>query len=368
MMKFDELFTKEVVSTLAEHNIHEPTLVQKESMTTILSGADVILCSNTGTGKTLAYLLPVLKNINKESKNIQAIVISPTRELSSQIYRQVQVLTEAFNLRAAMIIGGSDRLLIGLKKKPHIIVGCTDTIYKLNQIKKLSMHYVKTIVLDEADVLLNKVNIESTRKLIKITLKDRQLVAVAAALRPNIRDKCLSIMKNPIEINTLNNNFNTEHTYFLCESKKKFETLRKVLAFYKFEKILIFVNNKINIQEYVMKLNYHNIKARGISRETSNVLRRNAIKALSDNEANAVVTSDILSRGMDIKDLDAVINMQAPQDAYIYMHRSGRCGRHGKKGMIINLINNFELKHIKQCEKQLNIEILPGLVHKTPKT
>ncbi|OEH86420.1 RNA helicase [Desulfuribacillus stibiiarsenatis] len=323
-----------------------PTAIQEKSVPPILKGQDVIAESPTGTGKTLAYLIPILHKIDPEKKSIQAVVIAPSHELAMQIYQTVQKWTTGTTIVPTSLIGGANinKQIDNLKKAPHIIVGTTGRILELIKIKKLKMHEVKSIVVDEFDVLVAQEHIGNLNHIVKATLKDRQIVLFSATLSKQTEQIGKDLMNQPQLIQVKREDIapsNTEHIYFICEQREKIDALLKVMRAEKM-KALVFINDFEKLSELESKLKFKGISFGTLTGNSSSSERKKVINDLRDNKIAFVVTSDVAARGLDIEGLTHVINFDLPRDGNQYLHRTGRTGRMGASGTVYTLVTKSE--------------------------
>ncbi len=354
----------ELQNGLQKLNIIQPTQIQQQVIPAILSDADVIGRSETGSGKTFAYLLPLFQKIDLELRKTQIIILTPTHELAAQVQKQIELLCEKseIDIRSALIIGSASmtRQIEKLKQKPHIVVGSAGRILDLIQKKKIAAHTVKTIVLDEGDRLLDPLNIDAVKAVIKTTLKQRQLVVLSATIDSETIQKAKSIMKsNVIEIAIKHSMMPKliSHYYILSERREKFILLRKIIAGEKPAKAIVFLNNVENIAVTVDKLCYHGIKADGIYGKAYKTERQNALEKFRQGNVNVLVSSDIGARGLDIEGVTHIINLDIPEEPVYYLHRAGRTGRNGVEGKVISIVTNYEKRWLHKYEKKWNIVI-----------
>lgn len=257
---------------LTKAGITEPTTIQLEVIPPALAGKDSIGQSPTGTGKTLAYLLPLFQKIDTAKRETQAFILAPTHELAIQIQRQIELLATNTGLpvTAAPIIGDVNimRQIDKLKEKPHIITGSSGRILELVQKKKINTQTVKTIVLDEVDRLLDDNNMDSVKAVIKTTQKDRQLLAFSATVPQVTLVRVQELMNNPVEIvaaqEQAGNKPDIKHIYFVAERRDKFELLRKIVRAMPIDRALVFINRSDDVELTVDKLNYNGLTAAGI--------------------------------------------------------------------------------------------------------
>ena len=355
-----------LVAALRVAEIEVPTPIQSQVIPLALLGKDIIGQSATGTGKTLAFLLPLFQRIDIGKRETQVMIIAPTHELAIQTLRQVELLAKnsGIPVTSTSIIGNVNiaRQIDKLKDKPHIIVGSSGRILELIQKKKITSQTIKAIVIDEADRLLDDKNIESVKAVIKTTLRDRQIMLFSATITPETLEQAKKIMHEP-EVLTIEGQIgdmpDITHLYFLAEQRDKIEVLRKIVALIHNERVLIFINKSEEIETTVAKLEYHGIKAAGIHGSSFKGDRKKSLEDFRKGKIQLLVASDLAARGLDITGVNYVFNLDMPEDPQVYLHRVGRTGRAGKSGIAMNIITKPELSLINKYEKLLKINIQP---------
>lgn len=358
------------INSLEKQDIKIPTDIQEKVIPAALQNKDIVAKSQTGTGKTLAYLLPVFEKINIDKKEMQCIILAPTHELVMQIDKEIQLLSKNCEntITSCTIIGEVNmaRQIEKLKNKPYIIVGSPGRILELIKKRKITSHTIKTIVLDECDRLLDKNNISKVKDIIKTTLRERQLMAFSASINDLTLNSAASLMKEPLVIKIHNEilNTNVEHMYFLCDQRDKFELLRKIIAAENPKKSIIFINKAMEIEFIVSKLKYHHFTCYGLYGNSKKEERKRSLEAFRNGKIQFLVASDIAARGLDIKDVTHIFNLDLPEDPKEYLHRVGRTGRMNKSGTTISIINNSELSFIKKYKNKFNLDIKEKYVFK----
>lgn len=313
----------------------KPTPVQEQAAQLIMEGKDVIAESPTGTGKTLAYALPVLERIKPDQKHPQAVILAPSRELVMQIFQVIQDWKTGSELRAVSLIGGANvkKQVEKLKKNhPHIIVGTPGRVFELIQAKKLKMHEVKTIVLDETDQLVLPEHRETIKQIIKTTLRDRQLLCFSATLKKETEDVLRDMTKEPEVLKVERSKAEAgkvKHQYIICDQRDKVKLLQKLSRLHGMQ-ALVFVRDIGNLSVYAEKLAYHHVDLGILHSEAKKMERAKIIKAFEQGEFPLLLATDIAARGLDIENLPYVIHADIP-DEDSYVHRSGRTGRAGKR-------------------------------------
>jgi ATP-dependent RNA helicase DeaD len=364
-IRFEDLgLNSSLISGLSKENISEPTEVQAKAIPPALQNKDIIGQSQTGSGKTLAYLLPIFQKIDSAKREMQAIVLAPTHELVIQIEKQIKSLAENSDIKitSAAIIGEVNitRQIEKLRDKPHIIVGSAGRIMELIKRKKISAHTIKTIVIDEGDRMLDENNLNVVKDIIKTTMRDRQLMVFSAT----ISEKALNISKELMkdteiikieEQNMVSNNI--IHMFLVAEQRDKIEVLRKLVAAIKPEKGIVFINKSEEIEITTSKLEYHKLKVFGIYGSAAKEERKKAMEDFKRGDIQLLVASDIAARGLDIKGVTHIFNLDLPQDPKEYLHRVGRTGRAGESGTAISIVTEKEKSSIKSYERVFNIKI-----------
>ena len=354
---------------LGKAGIDVPTGIQTKVIPVSLLGKDIIGQSATGTGKTLAYLLPLFQKIDTSKREMQVMILAPTHELAIQIQRQIEMLSKnsGFPVTSTPIIGNVNiaRQIEKLKEKPHIIVGSSGRILELIHKKKITSQTIKTIVIDEADRLLDDKNVDSVKAVLKTTLKERQIMLFSATITPKTLELAKGIMREP-EVITVAEEFgdrpDISHMYFVAEQRDKIEVVRKMVRLVNAERALVFINKSDDIEETTEKLVYHGLKAAGIHGSSVKGDRKKSLEDFRKGKVQLLVASDVAARGLDIVDVDYVFNLDMPEDPQVYLHRVGRTGRAGKSGIAISIVTKQEVTLIHKYEKMLKLNIAAKLM------
>ena len=365
MTTFKELnLNNNLIAGLKKQNITEPTKVQSLTINKILDNKDLIVNAQTGSGKTLSYLLPMFEKIDSTKRETQVLILAPTHELVMQITEQAKLLSSnsKLDITAFSLIGevNIQKQIKNIKAiKPHIVIGTSGRVLDLIKQKKLKAHTIKTIILDEVDSLLSGNNVSVVKDIIKTTLRDRQLLGFSASLNETALDILNNVMKVPevIKIDEEPINPNINHLYIYGDRREKFTNLRKSLASAKPKRSIVFVNDEASIEVINEKLNYHKYKSVCISGKMSKEDRKNAMTAFRSGKANILVSSDLSARGLDIPDVSHVFNLDFPLSKNEYLHRCGRSARGNKKGTAISIITNQNLGTIRDYKRQFKINM-----------
>lgn len=361
---FDKLnLNKDMVEALKNLKITEATEVQEKSIPLALVGKNILAQSETGTGKTLAYLLPLIEKLQKDKKEMQAIILAPTYELCMQIHNTILELKKESNvsITSTQLIGSANiaRQIEKLKDKPNILVGSAGRVLELIRKKKITASTIKTIVLDEVDKLLDSKNIPLIKEIVKNTQKVDQFLMFSAT----INNSSLQLSKELVEdlevIRVKGSNKVNEditHNYIMVEERKKIEYLRKLIHAARPKRAIVFISNSFNVDQTLEKLKFHKINAATIHGDIDKDERKNALESFRKGKIQVLVASDVAARGLDIKGVTHVINLDTPRDPKNYLHRVGRVGRAGEKGEAYSLVDNRDLNNIRIYEKDLKLK------------
>lgn len=362
---FNELnINNSIVVGLEKQNITIPTGIQETAIPFALENKDIIAEAHTGTGKTLAFLIPIFEKINVEKREMQAIILAPTHELVVQIESQIKLLStnSGINVTSLSIMGESniEKQIKKLKEvKPHIIVGSPGRILDLIKKKKITAHTIKTIVLDEADNLLSKNKPVIIKDIIKSTMKDRQLMFFSASINKETLNLAKTLVKD-VEIIKIENkseiNPKIEHICILGSLRDRFENLRKLFAAEQPQRAIVFVNNNTDLRQINEKLQYHKVKSTAIYGNASKEERQRALDAFRRGKCNVLVSSDLSARGLDIPEVSHIISLDFPVNPDEYLHRAGRTARGNNSGVSVCLITNKDIEILQSYEKAFDIE------------
>ncbi|WP_138495207.1 DEAD/DEAH box helicase [Paenibacillus pinistramenti] len=345
---------------LAEHGITVPSPVQESAIPAVLEGRDVLAQSQTGTGKTLAYLLPVLQRIDASRKVTQALILAPTQELAMQILRESQRYSEGTGLEVQALIGGAaiGRQVERLKKHPQLVIGTPGRVRELLATRKLKLHETRTLVVDEVDQLFQLGGAGDVDDILRASLRDRQLLFLSATVTDEIRELAGREMNDPVEIGIepeQRTSATLEHLYFVCEQRDKIDMVRRIIRTYNEPKVLVFVNQIDSIGEVEAKLNYVGLNAGALYGDADKTARSLTLRRFREGEYRVLVASDVAARGLDIEQLGMVVHLDPATDSENYVHRAGRTGRMGRKGLSISVVAPQETFIIRKFARELGI-------------
>ena len=359
------------IQKLNELKITNPTNVQKKIIPLIIEGKSVLFQSETGTGKTFAFLLPLIQKINPQEKNVQVIIVAPTHELSSQIKNEI---SKVCDYKAVLCFGGAPlkRQIEALKEKPEFVIGSCTRIKELIFLKKLKLTNVKAIVFDEIDRLIESEVRDDSTDLVKLMPKDIQFVGCSATVSQNVKkvfETALSSLReeNTIELIELPSEDilkkKIQHWAIFSESRQKIDTLRSFLRAANPEKVLIFTSKLDQVEMICAKLKYKKFDCEALHAKTDKIQRKSIIDRFRSGKLKILVTSDLASRGLDIQNVTHVIQMDLPSNEDFFIHRAGRTGRSMNSGINVVIGDAYEMRKFAKLEKKLGIIVYPKVLH-----
>ena len=390
---FAELGVEEkFVSRLEKIGITSPTSIQESVIPAVLRGEDAVFQSETGSGKTFAFLIPLLQRIKDDSSDgVKIVIVSPTFELASQLKQAASSVTD---LKCALLIGGAPlkRQIESLKEKPAIAVGNPARLLELVRLKKLKISDARALVFDEADRLFSKEISSETVALAECFGRETQFIACSATISAKVEKEFSKVLEKvrgekfsaskiilPRE-SVLRDRI--EHWAFFCERRDKIDFLRRLVFALKENrkiannakhgekgggndgericpKILVFTNRADQVENITSKLKYKGMNCASLHARTKNQERQTMLAHFKNGKTPILVTSDLSSRGLDIADIEFVVQMDLPCDGDFFVHRAGRTARAGKRGVNIVLGDAYELRNLAALEKKLGIAIYP---------
>lgn len=377
---FQELgIAPQLVERLAALSITTPTTVQQQAIPPLSQGSSLVFQSETGTGKTLAYLLPLLQQIDESIQQIQLLIVAPTHELASQIKSQIQLVTD---IPAVLLIGGAPikRQVEMLKKKPLIAVGGAARLMELVYLKKLKVHQVKAIVLDEADRLLAPELRDDTTALCQALPAEVQLAACSATINGKTEKIIQSLVRRQQDEGELEKRIlppedilqkKITHIAIYSETRDKVDTLRRLLvaemeAATKGQplKAMVFTARPADVDIILSKLTYKKMQCSALHAKQDKVKRKQALDQFRKGSCPVLITSDLAARGLDIPDVTHIIQLDMPSNMDFFVHRAGRTGRNGRSGLNIVIGDGYEMRQLAAAEKKLHLVVYPKVLYK----
>lgn len=330
-------FTAELAHNIAEKGFVAPSAIQDQAITPILNGQDVIGLANTGTGKTAAFLLPLINRLAGLTVRPNVLIISPTRELAQQIDAEFRQFSRGMQLYSTLLVGGMniDRQIRDLRRRPHVVIGTPGRMKDLLERKELKLRSMSFLVLDEADRMLDMGFLPDIRRIVGEMPSDRQTLFFSATMTPEIQALTAQFLDNPVTISvrTSETSDHVEQDVVEFDDKDhKYYLLEEMLLKDEYDKVLVFGETKFGVQRLADKLNKTEIKAAAIHGNKSQSQRTRALDAFKAGKVNVLVATDVAARGLDIPNVSHVINFDTPQAYEDYVHRIGRTGRGGAMG------------------------------------
>jgi superfamily II DNA/RNA helicase len=385
------------VERLAERGISAPTEIQRRVIPPLLAGESLLFSSATGTGKTFAYLIPLLQSLlfppaeQEEAVSRKGwprvLICAPTYELCSQIKGEADFLLAGGHdegpllragerpaaghderplLRAGLVIGAAalGRQIDGLKKeRPPVIIGNPGRLLQLARMGKLRLGAVEALVLDEGDRLAAEELFEETAALIALVNPRRITAACSATLSPRVRERLMPFMGEGPRVEAAGGGEvlrgAIEHWALFSEERRKIGTLRSLLEAAKPRKALVFAARGAQVGNILSQLQYHHLPAGGLHGDMDRKARKQALEDFRRDRTRILVTSDLASRGLDIPGISHIIALDVPQTGDPYIHRAGRTGRAGNRGIMVTIGDEDELRRLANLEKKLGIIIYP---------
>ncbi len=370
MNSFSEFGLKDpILQALEDINFVEPTPIQAETLGLLInSDQDLIGLAQTGTGKTAAFSLPIIHNIDLGSKQVQAIILCPTRELCMQIGKDIQAYSKYLpKLRTQCVYGGSPihQQVKALERGCQLVVGTPGRTLDLIRRRKLKLQEVRWVVLDEADEMLNMGFQEDLNSILAETPDSKQTLLFSATMPNEIARMTKKYMDDPIEISAGTKNSgakNVSHEYYLSAPRDRYSTLKAIIDSERDMYAIVFCRTRRETKDVAEKLRNQGYAADALHGELSQGQRDKVMGKFRNRQLQLMVATDVAARGLDVDNLTHVINFNLPDELGSYIHRSGRTGRAGQKGISIAIIHSREKKKLYILEKKLGAKFVAGVL------
>ncbi|MBB5149847.1 MULTISPECIES: DEAD/DEAH box helicase [Ureibacillus] len=365
MTNFSEFnISESTLRSLKRMGFEEATPIQEGTIKFALEGRDIIGQAQTGTGKTAAFGIPIIEKIDTNNPDIQALIIAPTRELAIQVSEELYKIGYDKRVKILSVYGGQDigRQIRALKNKPQIIVGTPGRIIDHINRRTLKLEHVQTLVLDEADEMLNMGFIDDINAILEKVPENRQMLLFSATMPPAIRKIATKFMKNPKEVKIKSKEMTVENIeqYFVkTQEREKFDILTRLLDVHQPELAIVFGRTKRRVDELAQALNIRGYLAEGIHGDLSQSKRLSVLRQFKENKIDILVATDVAARGLDISGVSHVYNFDIPQDPESYVHRIGRTGRAGKSGLAVTFVTPREMGYLRIVEETTNKRMTP---------
>jgi translation initiation factor 4A len=354
-----------ILRSIYAYGFEKPSPIQRRGIKPLVDGRDVIGQAQSGTGKTATFSIGVLSRIDLTKNTTQALIMSPTHELTRQITKVISSLSEMMDgIRIKTIIGGSsidEDVNLMRDTKPHIIVGCPGRVYDMIRRRHINASTIKIVVLDEADEMLSQGFKDQIYNIFQHLNKDVQIALFSATLPPNITTLADQFMRNPVKIKVAVEQLTLEgiKQYFVAvqDDHQKYVTLKDLYGTFSSTQTIIYCNSVKRVIELYEAMIEDGYPVCCIHSSMDHDSRKNAIADFSSGTARFLISSNVTARGIDIQQVSLVINFDLPRDVHTYIHRIGRSGRWGRKGTGINFITRRDVPQIKELESYYHCQI-----------
>lgn len=362
-MKFSDLgLSAPILEAVAKKGYETPSPIQVQAIPAILSGKDIMAASQTGTGKTAGFTLPILENLSKgagtKGNQVRALILTPTRELAAQIYENVETYSENLKIRSGVVFGGVkiNPQMKRLRGGVDVLVATPGRLLDLYGQNAVKFQNLEVLVLDEADRMLDMGFIRDIKKILNLLPKKRQNLLFSATFSTEIRELAKGMINDPVEISVTPRNTTVEvidHYLYAVDKKQKTDVLIQLIKEEKWQQALVFSRTKHGANKIAKKLEQSGISSAAIHGNKGQGARTKALASLKDGSVRILVATDIAARGIDIEQLPQVVNFDLPNVPEDYIHRIGRTGRAGAKGKAVSLVSADEFDQLKDIERLL---------------
>ena len=356
-----------ILSAIHDAGYHEPTEIQHRTIPKLLAGKDVLATAQTGTGKTAAFVLPMLQNLKRAEGTARramptALVLAPTRELAVQIAESISTYSKGSRLQCAAIFGGASKSgqLTKLRSRPDIIVATPGRLLDFIDERAISLKSVMYLVLDEADRMLDMGFIPAIRRIVAMTPLERQTALFSATMPQAIRKLSGELLRNPVSIQAERGEMRVERidqSVMYVDREDKFNLLSSIIQDRGMFRALVFTRTKYKASRVAKKLSKLNLPSDSLHGDKSQSARTRALDNFKKGKIQVLVATDVASRGIDVEDITHVVNFELPNEPETYVHRIGRTARAGSVGSAVSLCDETEVKHLRGIEKLIGVAL-----------
>ena len=361
---FEDLNLKEnLLRGIYSYGYEKPSAIQQKAILPFTDGHDVIAQAQSGTGKTATFSIGMLQNIDERQDEIQALILAHTRELALQILNVIKNLSEYMNLRFNLCVGGTmirdniDELL----KNPQIVIGTPGRVLDMINKKALNTRNLKVLVIDEADEMLSKIFSNQIYDIFRFLPNSIQVGLFSATMTDEFFKLSNCFMRDPVKLLIKNEELTLEgiKQFYINVEKNdhKFDTLCDIYEACSISQTIIYANSKRGVEEISRRLNDNNFSIASIHGEMSQDERNKIMEEFRNGQSRILISTDLLSRGIDVQQVSLVINYDIPNNIESYIHRIGRSGRYGRKGVAINFVTGYDYKKMEEIEKFYSTQV-----------
>ncbi len=366
---FSELqLDSRILRAVEEMGFEEATPIQAQAIPVQMEGRDIVGQAQTGTGKTAAFGIPLLQKIDPKNKKIQAIALCPTRELAIQVAGEIRNLAKYMHgIKVLPIYGGQDitRQIRGLKDGTQIVIGTPGRVMDHMRRKTIRCDQIHTVIMDEADEMLNMGFLEDMETILSQLPEERQTVMFSATMPPAIQEIARRFQKDPVNVRVVKKELTVPKVtqyYYEVKPKTKTEVMCRLLDLYAPKRSVAFCNTKKQVDELVQELQGRGYFAEGLHGDLKQVQRDRVMNSFRAGRTEILVATDVAARGIDVDDVEAVFNYDIPQDDEYYVHRIGRTGRAGREGIAFSLAVGKEVYKLRDIQRYCRTRILPQAI------
>ena len=355
--------SKELKKALNDMEFVEMTAIQSQSIPAMIAGNDIVAQAPTGTGKTCSFGIPVVENTDTSERNVTSLILAPTRELALQIANELIRLTKyKKSIIIAVVYGGQniDRQILALKRKPQIIVATPGRLMDHMRRKTIRLDHLKTLVLDEADEMLDMGFREDIDEILQSVPEERQTVLFSATMSREILDITKKYLKAPVKIKTTKSEVtvsSVKQYYLEVSPDNKTDVLARLIDVNDFKLSMVFCNTKKKVDELAHDLTVRGYNAMGLHGDMKQSQRDRVMREFKNGNIETLIATDVAARGIDIKDIDVVFNYDLPDDMEYYVHRIGRTGRANREGVSYSLVSRREMYRLHEIMRYTKAKI-----------
>lgn len=368
-IRFEELqLSDAILRAVADMGFEAASPIQAQAIPAQLKGCDMIGQAQTGTGKTAAFGIPLLQKIDSDNRKLQAIVLLPTRELAIQVAEEIRHLAKFMHgIKVLPVYGGQDivRQIRALKEGTQVVIGTPGRVMDHMRRKTIRVDQVHTVVLDEADEMLNMGFLEDMETILSQLPKERQTVMFSATMPSAIAEIARKFQKNPVMVRVVKKELTVPEVtqyYYEVKPKNKVEVLCRLMDLYSPKLSVVFCNTKKGVDELVLALQGRGYFAEGLHGDLKQEQRDRVMNGFRNGRTEILVATDVAARGIDVDDVEAVFNYDIPQDDEYYVHRIGRTGRAGRVGKAFSLVVGKEVYKLREIQRYCKTKIIPQAI------
>ena len=374
-MRFDDFFeSDDLLDALWDMHFDEMTPIQERAIPRVLDGKDLLACAQTGTGKTAAYLLPVIDLIctgNYPQDRVNCVIMAPTRELAQQIDRQMQGFSYFLPINSLPIYGGTDGYTYeqqrkGLKLGADVVIATPGRLIAHLQMGSVDLSQVSFFILDEADRMLDMGFYDDIMSIVKHLPKERQTLLFSATMPPKIRQLAKSILSDPeeIKLSVSKPADKIDQLAYYCNETDKEQLLKQIIEDEHFTRVIVFASSKLMVKKLAHSLHIKGLKTGEMHSDLEQQKREDVMLDFKAGKINILIATDIVARGIDVDDIQMVVNYDVPREGEDYIHRVGRTARAERDGKAVTLISNKDIRRFRQIERLLGKAVKKGVLPK----